>query len=103
MKEIEYNLIRTKSGRMLFELRVPRLPFWKRSLARLRFHKDTYKYWEINDAFKRFEASKQYKPIMAVIDSFRMENKYRGWRKSHFSDRKTISFIHELDSNKISF
>ena len=103
MKEIEYMFIRTKSGRILFELRIPRLPLWKRALAKLHFQKDTFKRWEALEAFERFENSNQYRPVMDLINSFRMENKYMGWRKSHLSDKETISFVHELDGSKISF
>jgi hypothetical protein len=103
MKEIEYSLTRTKDNRIFLELKVPRLSTWKRNLARLRFHKDAYRHWEINDAFKRFEESKQYKPIMALINSFRITSKNVGWKKSYFTNEETISFVHELDNEKISF
>ena len=104
MKEIEYMFIRTKSGRIVFELRVPRLPRWKRVFAKLHFQKDTYKRWEALEAFERFENSNQYRPVMDLINSFRLSNDIKGWRKSRFcDDKETISFVHELDNEKISF
>ena len=104
MKEIQYMFIRTKSGRMLFELRIPRLPLWKRALAKLHFQKDTFKRWEALEAFERFENSNQYRPVMDLINSFRLSNDNRGWRKSRFcDDKETISFIHDLDNTKINF
>lgn len=105
MKEIEYTLTHTKDNRIFLELKVPRLSRWKRSIAHLHSHshKNTFKDWEANDAFRRFEASDQYGTIMALINSFRITSSNVGWKRSQFSDKESISFIHELDSNKISF
>ena len=105
MKEVEYTLTRTNDNRIFLELKVPRLSKWKRSIAHLRSHshKNTFKDWEVNDAFKRFEASDQYGTIMALINAFRITSSNVGWKRSQFSDKETISFVHELDNGKINF
>ena len=105
MKEIEYSLTRTKDNRIFLELKVPRLSKWKRSIAHLHSHshKNTFKDWEANDAFKRFEASAQYGTIMALINTFRITNKKVEWKRSPFGDKETITFLHELDKEKINF